>query len=155
VWRPDGGAVSASSDNTLKVWNLESGALVATFTCNTGAKCCTFAVGQRIIAGDSGRASPFSVPGTGGYLISGRRKRHAEHLTDLQGQGAGGATRNNNLEWTSQLPIRHYGNFAHLGARVRLKTQFGPGPTRGFAKEPLRLHGSAAVSDRPFSARSE
>jgi hypothetical protein len=45
-------AVSASHDNTLKVWDLEVGAVVATFTCDAGAKCCAFAGAHSIVGGD-------------------------------------------------------------------------------------------------------
>ncbi|HMD85706.1 MAG TPA: hypothetical protein VKO18_13510 [Terriglobia bacterium] len=36
-------AVSASEDQTLKVWDLETGAVVATFSCDAQARCCAFA----------------------------------------------------------------------------------------------------------------
>ena len=40
---PDGKrAVSASGDNTLKVWDLESGAVIAGFTCDAAILCCAF-----------------------------------------------------------------------------------------------------------------
>ena len=39
----DGRAVSASGDKTLKVWDLDAGLLIATFTCDAPALCCTFA----------------------------------------------------------------------------------------------------------------
>jgi WD40 repeat protein len=46
-------AVSASSDNTLKMWDLESGMCIATFRCDAYVLCC--AVAQDIIvAGDAG-----------------------------------------------------------------------------------------------------
>ena len=56
---PDGKqAVSASLDQTLKVWDLERGTVVATFTCDgpASARCCAFGGDRRIVAGDqSGR----------------------------------------------------------------------------------------------------
>jgi WD40 repeat protein len=45
-------AVSASRDKTLKVWDLERGAVVTTFTCDAAARCCAFAGDRRIVAGD-------------------------------------------------------------------------------------------------------
>jgi len=46
-------AVSASSDHTLKVWELASGALLTTFICDAGAYCCAFSHDRRlIVAGD-------------------------------------------------------------------------------------------------------
>jgi WD40 repeat protein len=45
-------ALSASLDKTLKVWDLETGALVATFTCDAAALCCAFAGARKIVAGD-------------------------------------------------------------------------------------------------------
>jgi WD40 repeat protein len=51
---PDGRrAVSASFDKTLKVWDLKSGQIITTFTCDAEARCCTFADDRRIVAGDS------------------------------------------------------------------------------------------------------
>jgi WD40 repeat protein len=47
-------AVSASFDNTLKVWDFETGLLIATFHCDGSARCCAFAGEQRIVAGDFG-----------------------------------------------------------------------------------------------------
>jgi WD40 repeat protein len=50
---PDGRrAVSASSDRTLRVWDLELIAAVATYTCDASAQCCTFAGSHGIVAGD-------------------------------------------------------------------------------------------------------
>jgi WD40 repeat protein len=55
-------AVSASEDKTLKVWDLETGAVVATFTCDAAARCCAFAGDRRIVAGDeSGRVHFLSL----------------------------------------------------------------------------------------------
>ena len=52
---PDGRrAVSAPGDNTLKVWDLDSGAVIAGFTCDGAAECCAFAEPDRILAGDAG-----------------------------------------------------------------------------------------------------
>ena len=51
---PDGRrAVSASYDKTLKVWDLETGAVLAAFTCDASAHCCAFAGAHGIFAGDS------------------------------------------------------------------------------------------------------
>jgi WD40 repeat protein len=50
---PDGRrAVSASIDNTLKVWDLKTGATVATFTCDAPAECCAFDGARSIVTGD-------------------------------------------------------------------------------------------------------
>jgi WD40 repeat protein len=50
---PDGRrAVSASSDSTLKVWNLESGAIIAAFTADARVFCGTWAGDRNIVAGD-------------------------------------------------------------------------------------------------------
>jgi WD40 repeat protein len=49
---PDGRrVVSASSDFTLKVWDLETGATLTTFTCDASARCCAFYSLRTIIAG--------------------------------------------------------------------------------------------------------
>ena len=45
-------AVSASEDKTLKVWDVESGVLLATFTCDAAARCCAFINERELIAGD-------------------------------------------------------------------------------------------------------
>jgi WD40 repeat protein len=47
-------AVSASRDKTLKVSDLESGFVCATFYCDAAALCCAFAASQTIVAGDQG-----------------------------------------------------------------------------------------------------
>ncbi len=50
---PDGKrAASASDDQTLKVWDLDTGIALATFHCDAHATCCTFARAQIIVAGD-------------------------------------------------------------------------------------------------------
>ena len=53
---PDGQrAVSASFDQTLKVWDLETGEVLATFTCDSAAHGCAFADdGRLIVGGDAG-----------------------------------------------------------------------------------------------------
>jgi WD40 repeat protein len=52
----DGGrAVSASDDHTLKMWDLETGKVLTTFTCDADANCCAFSDALRlIVAGDDG-----------------------------------------------------------------------------------------------------
>jgi hypothetical protein len=47
------GAEIAYLDKTLKVWELESGAPVATFTCDSAALCCAFIGNRKLIAGDA------------------------------------------------------------------------------------------------------
>jgi hypothetical protein len=48
-------AVSASDDKTLKVWELETGEVLATFTCDSAARCCTFYDALKlIVVGDAG-----------------------------------------------------------------------------------------------------
>ena len=50
---PDGKrAVSASRDNTLRVWELATGMPIATFRCDAPALCCACADERRIVAGD-------------------------------------------------------------------------------------------------------
>ena len=52
---PDGKrAISASLDKTLKMWDLETGQVIATFYCDGRAWCCAFAADGRIVAGDQG-----------------------------------------------------------------------------------------------------
>ena len=46
--------VSVSFDKTLKVWDVTSGQLIATFHCDACALCCAFADRRRIVAGDWG-----------------------------------------------------------------------------------------------------
>ena len=52
---PDGQrAVSASGDNTVRVWELETGEVLATFTCDSVAYCCASSDGGKlIVAGDA------------------------------------------------------------------------------------------------------
>ena len=47
-------AVSASGDKTRKVWDLDSGLLIATFHGDGTAYCCACAAEGRIVAGDGG-----------------------------------------------------------------------------------------------------
>ena len=52
---PDGQyAVSGSRDRTLRMWKLETGLLVAIFTCQTPVHSCAFVDGRTIVAGDDG-----------------------------------------------------------------------------------------------------
>ena len=47
-------AVSGSNDRTLKVWDLASGDVLATLTCDAGVMSCASAGENLIVAGDSG-----------------------------------------------------------------------------------------------------
>ena len=59
-------AVSASHDHTLKVWELDTGLLIATFHCDAPAACCAFADGQCIVVGDErGRVYILSLEESG------------------------------------------------------------------------------------------
>jgi hypothetical protein len=50
---PDGRcAVSAPRDDMLKVWNLESGAVLSVFTFDASAHCCVLASARSIVAGE-------------------------------------------------------------------------------------------------------
>jgi WD40 repeat protein len=52
---PDGKrAVSGSYDKTLKVWDLESSCVLASFHYDAPASCCAFMDKRRVIAGDLG-----------------------------------------------------------------------------------------------------
>ena len=45
-----------------RVWDLETGAAVATFTCDAPVRCCAFAGEHRVVAGDaSGRVHFLSL----------------------------------------------------------------------------------------------
>ena len=47
--------VSGSWDKTLKVWDLETGALICTFTCEGIVDCAAVATdGRTVVAGDAG-----------------------------------------------------------------------------------------------------
>ncbi len=46
-------AVSASTDQTLRVWDLETGVLLATFICDGQAYSCAFISHDKVIAGDA------------------------------------------------------------------------------------------------------
>jgi len=47
--------VSASYDKTLKVWDLETGALICTFNCDGRVDCAAVAPdGRTFVAGDAG-----------------------------------------------------------------------------------------------------
>ena len=61
---PDGRYVlSGSSDNTLKVWDLSSGRILATFTANGSVACCAVTPdGRTIVAGDASGAIHFLRP---------------------------------------------------------------------------------------------
>ena len=53
---PDGQCVvSASADNMVKVWQLETPEVLATFTCESAARCCAFSDALNVIvAGEVG-----------------------------------------------------------------------------------------------------
>jgi hypothetical protein len=56
--------VSASDDNTLKLWNLETGTVVATFYGDAPYHCVSAASHDAIVAGDAlGRIHVLSVTG--------------------------------------------------------------------------------------------
>ena len=44
--------VSASWDNTLKLWDLKTGAVLDAFTCDASAQSCAFTGEHSIVAGD-------------------------------------------------------------------------------------------------------
>ena len=56
TWSRDGRlAFSPSFDQTLTVWNLETGEVFVTFTCVAGVLCCAFSVALKlIVVGDAG-----------------------------------------------------------------------------------------------------
>jgi len=55
VTRNGRGAVSASWDQTLKLWDLASGACLGTFTCDSATWCCAYSNAlDLIVAGDTG-----------------------------------------------------------------------------------------------------
>jgi WD40 repeat protein len=48
-------AASVSDDNTVNLWNLETGEVLATFTCDAAAHCCAYSDALKlIVAGDAG-----------------------------------------------------------------------------------------------------
>jgi hypothetical protein len=44
----------STSYETLKAWDLKTGALVTTFTCDAAARRCAISEARRIVAGDAG-----------------------------------------------------------------------------------------------------
>jgi WD40 repeat protein len=46
-------AVSSSEDKTLRIWDVDSGGLLATFTCDTSAPCCAFINDDKLVTGDA------------------------------------------------------------------------------------------------------
>ncbi len=53
-------ALSGSYDNTLRLWDLETGKCLAEFTADAAITCVAFARDDLIVAGSSGR--PHSYP---------------------------------------------------------------------------------------------
>jgi len=50
---PDGQrAISACYDNTVKMWELETGEVLATFACDAVANCCAFSDPLELIVAD-------------------------------------------------------------------------------------------------------
>jgi WD40 repeat protein len=47
-------AISVSYDKTLRVWDLDTGALIAMFTCDVAVYSCAFIGDDKLIAGDAG-----------------------------------------------------------------------------------------------------
>lgn len=48
-------AISTCRDNTLKMWELDTGEVFATFTCDEMANCCSFSDAlELIVVGDAG-----------------------------------------------------------------------------------------------------
>jgi WD40 repeat protein len=50
----DGRRVISASGDTLTVWDVEAGKLIATFTCDAEVCCCAFVADDQFIAGDRG-----------------------------------------------------------------------------------------------------
>lgn len=46
-------AVSASLDNTIRVWDLDTGRALTKFNCNGEARCCAWAEPNLVVAGDN------------------------------------------------------------------------------------------------------
>lgn len=67
-------AVSTSEDGTLKVWNLESGSVIAIFSAEAPLECCAVAPeGTRLVAGDQlGRLHFLAVENVGSDSTSPR-----------------------------------------------------------------------------------
>jgi WD40 repeat protein len=55
-------AVSASSDKTVKVWDLYTGSSIATFRCDGSAHSCAIADEHRIVVGDTAGRVYFLAP---------------------------------------------------------------------------------------------
>ena len=47
-------AISVSRDKTMKVWDVETGEVTASFTCDGAAHCCAFITDDQFIARDAG-----------------------------------------------------------------------------------------------------
>jgi hypothetical protein len=76
-------SASASEDQTLKAWDLETGAVIATFTCDAAALCCAFAGGRKAVASDaSGRVRFLSLELQAGASCQGLGPLRGGFFTD-------------------------------------------------------------------------
>ena len=93
---PDGTrAVSASDDKTLKVWDLATGGVVATFAADYPLQCCASSPrAETLVAGDIVGASPSpAIGGTWfGDITQVKGGSGVRRIRGLGGRGLGGQT---------------------------------------------------------------